>query len=183
MKRSFRRGFSLIEVLMVISIAGILASIAIPAFSGFTRKTKVTERRIIVEAVRRDVYTTYSQTMRWPWGDGPGATNWNPPLPTNGVYAREKWVKADPTWGPIAFTVDQPVYCHYLVHSGTPDYVMYIDVKCDLDSDGDECTYSEGFNLKEGRPLNCGPGSPADPECAQHVPISGTTFGDNDCSY
>lgn len=177
-----RRGFSLIEVLMVIAIAGILASIAIPAFSGFTRKAKIAERRIVLESVRRDVYTTFSQTGRWPWGDGPGGTNWNPPLPANGVFARASWVRSDPTWGNIAFTVDQPLYCRYLVHSGTPEYVMYVDVKCDLDADGDECTYSEGFSLIDGHQLNCDIASP-DPECTQHIPMSGRTSGDNDCSY
>ena len=25
------------------------------------------------------------------WGSGPGSTNFNPPLPTNGVYTKAKW--------------------------------------------------------------------------------------------
>jgi type II secretory pathway pseudopilin PulG len=141
----------LIEVMIVIGIVGILASIAIPSFLGFQRRAKLSEVKIIVPAVFRDITQTFVQTSRWPWGTGPGATPWNPPLPPGGVYTKEKWVTNDPVWSQVTFSTEQPVWCRYMAHSGSPDYVIYIDVQCDLDADGDVCHYSEGFNTPARR--------------------------------
>lgn len=180
---SRRAGFSFIEVMMVVAIASILASIAIPSFLQMGRRARLAEKRIVMTAITRDVYNTYAQTSRYPWGTGPGSTSWNPPLPTNGIYARAKWDKADPTWNNVTFATDQPLNCRYLVHSGVPETVLYVDMKCDLDADGNECTYSEGFSMRTGQMLTCVGTSTPDPDCGGHTPESGATMGDNDCAY
>jgi prepilin-type N-terminal cleavage/methylation domain-containing protein len=176
-----RSGFSLIEVMIVVGIVGILASIAIPSFLGFQRRAKNSERKVVAAAVLRDVTNSFQSTGRWPWGVGPGATSWNPALPAAGApYTKEKWVTGDPDWQNVTFSSEQPLWCRYLLHTGVPDTVLYLDVKCDLDADGDVCNYSEGFNTATNAALNCIGASP-DPLCAGHVPASGDIFGDNDC--
>ena len=52
MKRSIQKGFTLIELMIVVAIIGILAAVALPAYQDYTVRAKVSEAVIAGSAVK-----------------------------------------------------------------------------------------------------------------------------------
>lgn len=66
MKNLVQKGFTLIELMIVVAIIGILAAIAIPAYQDYTIRAQVTEGLNLAGAVKASIAETYSQTGAWP---------------------------------------------------------------------------------------------------------------------
>jgi len=52
MKRSMQKGFTLIELMIVVAIIGILAAVALPAYQDYTTKAKVSEVILAASSAR-----------------------------------------------------------------------------------------------------------------------------------
>jgi len=66
MIKATQKGFTLIELMIVVAIIGILAAIAIPAYQDYTIRAQVTEGLNLSGAVKAAVAETFAQTGSWP---------------------------------------------------------------------------------------------------------------------
>ena len=60
MKRSMQKGFTLIELMIVVAIIGILAAVALPAYQDYTVRAKVSEGLVLAGAAKTAVAETFA---------------------------------------------------------------------------------------------------------------------------
>ena len=78
MKRSMQKGFTLIELMIVVAIIGILAAVALPAYQDYTVRARVTEGLTLAGSAKTAVSENAANGLAFQSG-------WAVPTPTQNV--------------------------------------------------------------------------------------------------
>ncbi|MBI1799108.1 MAG: prepilin-type N-terminal cleavage/methylation domain-containing protein [Candidatus Eisenbacteria bacterium] len=93
MNRANARGFSLIELMMVVTIAGILLRIALPAYSNLVRNARAAQAVGDFNTVRAAAFSYHTVTNAWPreYATGKTPPELVPYLPRGYTFVKSKY--------------------------------------------------------------------------------------------
>ncbi|ENV5053238.1 pilin [Neisseria gonorrhoeae] len=72
---TLQKGFTLIELMIVIAIVGILAAVALPAYQDYTARAQVSEAILLAEGQKSAVTEYYLNNGKWPADNGAADDN------------------------------------------------------------------------------------------------------------
>jgi type IV pilus assembly protein PilA len=149
-----QRGFTLIELMIVVAIIGILAAVAIPAFMDYMKKSKKTEASLQLNKIGKNAKTAFIQMAQFPQGTTatlPGTTGPCATGNTTGKYAVDTSWPTDSVWASLDFQIDEPNLFAY-TYSGTALTAANATAVGDLDCDTTMITYSLNLTATNGNP-------------------------------
>ncbi|EPT3989515.1 pilin, partial [Neisseria gonorrhoeae] len=84
---TLQKGFTLIELMIVIAIVGILAAVALPAYQDYTARAQVSEAILLAEGQKSAVTEYYLNNGEWPENNTSAGVA-SPPSDIKGKYVQ-----------------------------------------------------------------------------------------------
>lgn len=144
--KKIQRGFTLIELMIVVAIVGILAAIAVPSLMHYIENSKKTEAMLQLNALGKNAKRTYMETSSYfPGNAGPTPTKGTPGgcckggAPDNHCAVDDKTWDSD-AWKALNFRISEPTLFYY-EYIGTPN-TFKATATGDLNCDGVEIVYT-----------------------------------------
>ncbi|MDB4929612.1 MAG: fimbiral protein PilA [Myxococcaceae bacterium] len=152
MKRSMKKvlaGFTLVELMIVVVILGILAAVAIPAFTRYVKRSKTSEATGNISKIYQGEVAYFNQASEQSVASFASATQTPSTTPSASKYpAQPTNFTSNSGWSAIGFSVDSPLYYSYVASASASNFTAAANGN--IDGDNINSTFSRSGSLNAG---------------------------------